>query len=207
MNLKIDYRAFGVLETNCYLISNKNETIIIDPGHNATNWILQNVRSPAICILNTHGHYDHVYSNSEIKSKLNIPLIIHKEDSSLLNSDEFNVSLPKSIPDITYQNDQEFCIGSFKFNAIHLPGHSHGTSIFDFGNFIITGDFVMPGTVGRYNLHTSDKEKKYKSLKKYIEIYDKVEDKSNVILYSGHGEPFTLEESLMTVKKWLAFFD
>jgi glyoxylase-like metal-dependent hydrolase (beta-lactamase superfamily II) len=206
MNLKIDYKQFGVLQTNCYLISNENETLIIDPGQNSANWILQNIDNRAICILNTHGHYDHVYSNNEVKNKLNIPLIIHKEDSYLLETDEFSVDLPKSIADVTYDGDQDFCIGKFNFKAIHLPGHSHGTSIFDFGDFIISGDFVMSGTVGRYNLHTSDKEKAYKSLKKYLDIYEKTKDKTNVKIYSGHGEPFTLEESLRTVEKWLTFF-
>jgi len=206
MNLKINYKAFGILQTNCYLISNDNEILIIDPGHNATDWVLNNVDKRAICILNTHGHYDHVYSNSAIKEYLKIPLIIHKDDSELLNTDDFEVSLPKSKPDITFENDQEFCIGSFKFKAIHLPGHSHGTSIFDFGNFIVTGDFVMPGTVGRYNLHTSDKQKKYASLKKYVERYEKQENQSEIMIYSGHGEPFSLADSLETVKKWLNFF-
>lgn len=206
MTTKIEYRAFGVLKTNCYLISNDNETLIVDPGHNATDWILKSINKSAICILNTHGHYDHVYSNQEVKEKLKIPLIIHEHDSPLLQSDEFNVSLPKSIPDITYTDDYEFCIGHFKFKAIHLPGHSHGTSIFDFGDFIITGDFVMPNTVGRYNLHTSDKAKKYNSLKKYFELYNLRQDQHKIMVYSGHGEPFTLEESLITVKKWLSFF-
>jgi len=205
--IEIKYKSFGILKTNCYLLSNNYGTLIIDPGHNASEWVIDNINRKPVAILNTHGHYDHVYSNNTLQNKLNIPLIIHEEDRYLLQNDEFNVGLPKSIPDFTYEGDKEFCIGDFKFKAIHLPGHSHGTSIYDFGEFILTGDFVMPDTVGRYNLHTSDKNKKFKSLKKYLDIYQYREDAKDIVIYSGHGDPFTLEESLKTVEKWLTFFN
>ncbi len=205
--MKIFYKAFGILKTNCYLINNGKETIIIDPGQNASEWILKTIENKPVGIINTHGHYDHVYSNCKLKESLKIPIIIHKEDEKLLNNDDFNVGLPSSSPDVTFTHDTDIHLGSFTFKAIHLPGHSLGTSIYDFGHFIISGDFVMYGTVGRYNLYTSDKDKQYKSLQKYLDIYASRHDASQVKIYSGHGTPFSLEESLETVTKWLSFFN
>lgn len=204
--MEILYKPFGILQTNCYLISNEGETIIVDPGQNATEWILQNITNVAIGIINTHGHYDHVFSNYDLKKSLNIPLLIHEEDRYLLSNDDFNVGLPKSNPNFCFTSDLDINLGIFVFKAIHLPGHTHGTSIYDFGDFILSGDFVMDGTVGRYNLHTSDKEKQYYSLQKYLDIYSDRDNASQIVVYSGHGKPFSLEESLETVKKWLTFF-
>ncbi len=204
--MNIYYKAFGILQTNCYLISKQDETIVVDPGQNATKWVLDTIENTPVGIINTHGHYDHVFSNYELKKRLKVPIIIHKEDRELLNNDDFNVGLPSSKPDITFTHDMVIHLNSFTFKAIHLPGHSYGTSIYDFGNFIISGDFIMDGTVGRYNLHTSNKEKQYQSLQKYLNLYASRHDASQVKVYSGHGEPFSLEESLETVKKWLTFF-
>lgn len=204
--MTIQYKSFGILRTNCYLISKQDETLIVDPGQNATKWVVNTIENMPVGILNTHGHYDHVFSNNEVKKQLRVPIIIHEEDKELLKNDDFNVGLPSSEPDITFYNDTIIHLGSFTFKALHLPGHSLGTSIYDFGDFIISGDFVMDGTVGRYNLHTSNKEKQYLSLQKYFNLYASRHNASQITVYSGHGEPFSLEESLETVKKWLTFF-
>lgn len=199
--MEIIYKSFGALQTNCYIISKCNEQIIIDPGQQSANWVLENSTNP-ICILNTHGHYDHIYSNQILQKTLDIPIIINEFDQYLLQDDVFNVNLPKSDADITFKNDCNINVGNFTFKAIHLPGHTKGTTIFDFENFIISGDFVMKDTVGRYNLPTSDKEQKYHSLKKFLEIYNKNDDLDKLI-YSGHGSPFALTDAISTVKKWI----
>ncbi|MFT5836468.1 MAG: hydroxyacylglutathione hydrolase [Sulfurimonas sp.] len=204
--MDIVYKPFGILQTNCYLISNEKETIIVDPGQNATAWIKDNIPCNPIGIINTHGHYDHVFSNRDLKDHFKVPIIIHKDDTYLLSNDEFNVGLPESKADLEFSKDMDIHLGKFTFKVVSLPGHSDGTSIYDFGDFIISGDFVMDKTVGRYNLPTSDKEKQYHSLLKYISLYEAHKDASNITIYSGHGKPFSLEESLETVRKWLTFF-
>ncbi len=202
--MKVISKAFGALRTNCYILTKGNEQIIIDPGQQCVDWVLEKIKYP-LAILNTHGHYDHVYSNSELQTKLNIPLIINEYDEYLLNDDIFNVNLPISNATITFKEDCKINIGNFRFKAIHLPGHSKGTSLFDFENFIISGDFVMKDTVGRYNLPTSNKEQKLNSLYKFLEIYSDFVDKSKLI-YSGHGEPISLQEAISVVEKWIKYW-
>lgn len=206
MKFEIRSCQFGILQTNCYVINTGKETLVVDPGQGATKWVLENIEQCVVGLINTHGHYDHVFSNRALQEALCAPLIIHQEDGYLLEDDSFHVGLPKSFPDITFQQDQRFYLGEFRFDAIHLPGHTHGTSVYDFGDFIFSGDFVMDGTVGRYNLHTSDREKQYLSLNKYLNVYSANNNASEILVYSGHGKPFTLEASLETVKKWLSFF-
>ena len=52
--------------------------LIIDPGLSATRWVIENTTNP-IAILNTHGHFDHVWSNKEIVDKIFTPYFTTKE--------------------------------------------------------------------------------------------------------------------------------
>lgn len=64
MNIKV--KPMGEYQTNCYIVSINDMDFIIDPGMGATEWVMQNVTNP-IAILNTHGHFDHVWSNAELQ--------------------------------------------------------------------------------------------------------------------------------------------
>jgi len=72
--IEVISHPMGAYQTNCYIVSNSKEELIIDPGMGATEWVLQNVKNP-LAILNTHGHFDHVWSNSELKLYLKIPYL------------------------------------------------------------------------------------------------------------------------------------
>ena len=64
--MKIKSKACGDYGTNCYIVEINQKELIIDPGMDAAMWVLQEVRHP-VAILNTHGHFDHVWSNAELK--------------------------------------------------------------------------------------------------------------------------------------------
>ena len=71
MDIKV--QPMGDYQTNCYIVTINDKDLIIDPGVNAFSWIKRNVKNP-IAILNTHGHFDHVWSNQEIKDNYKIKL-------------------------------------------------------------------------------------------------------------------------------------
>ncbi|HHH51826.1 MAG TPA: MBL fold metallo-hydrolase, partial [Campylobacterales bacterium] len=59
--MEIKMQPMGAYQTNCYIVTVEGKDIIIDPGVGATQWVLCNIQNP-IAILNTHGHFDHVWS-------------------------------------------------------------------------------------------------------------------------------------------------
>ncbi len=126
MNIK--FRPCGIYQTNCYIVERGGESLIIDPGVNATNWVLKNAKNP-IAILNTHGHFDHIWSNRELKERLKIPIYAPKDDAFMLEKDPFNQGVPKSKADFRVERDATLEIGNFNLIFRHFPGHTPGNKL------------------------------------------------------------------------------
>ncbi len=194
--MEILKRPMGDYQTNCYIVKEGGKEIIIDPGMGATEWVLANVQNP-IAILNTHGHFDHVWSNSELQSKLGVPLYSPKGDMMLLQNSTWMPGLPASTPDIQVDGDQTFEIQGIEVTFHHFPGHCPGCSMIEIGDAVFSGDFLFEGSIGRWDFPYSDAEAMRQSLKKFSTWK---EDKP---LYPGHGNPTSVQKELQNVDYWL----
>lgn len=194
--MEILKRPMGDYQTNCYIVKINGKEIIIDPGMGATEWVLGNVKNP-IAILNTHGHFDHVWSNDELQKKLNIPLYTPKGDVMLLQNSSWMPGLPPSAPDIEVDGDQSFIIEGIEVKFHHFPGHCPGCSMIEIGDAIFSGDFLFEGSIGRWDFPYSDAEAMRSSLKKFSSW------STNQTLYPGHGNPTTVQRELRNVDYWL----
>ena len=186
----------GQYQTNCYIVTINGKDFIVDPGMGATDWVKKNVTNP-VAILNTHGHFDHVWSNAELKNIFNIPLVINKEDAFFLEKEQFGLPLPKSKADILVSGDETIEIDGEKITFLHFPGHTPGCSVIDFGEFWCSGDFIFKGSIGRVDFPYSDPEAMKESLKRFKALK---EDKP---VYPGHGEPTTIATEQRFVDYWL----
>ena len=61
--MEILVKPCGEFYTNCYIVDKK---IIIDPGVGAFEFVKEHVKEP-IAIINTHGHFDHMWDDKKIK--------------------------------------------------------------------------------------------------------------------------------------------
>jgi len=196
--VKIYSKPMGIYQTNCYIVEINNRTLIIDPGVGATEWVLQNVKNP-IAILNTHGHFDHVWSNRELKEKLNIPIYCPKDDEFMLSQDPFGQGTPKSSADIRVDGDEEFNIEGIKIKYRHFPGHTPGNSIIEIDNIWFSGDFIFKGSIGRFDFPHSNRFDMIESLQKAMQI------KKDYKLYPGHGESTTLKKEQKSFPTWIEY--
>jgi hydroxyacylglutathione hydrolase len=194
-NMEILKRAMGEYQTNCYIVKIDAKEIIIDPGVGASEWVISNVKNP-VAILNTHGHFDHVWSNSELQKRLNIPLYTPKGDVMLLLNSTWMPGLPSSTPDIEVEGDQTFDIGGIEVKFHHFPGHCPGCSMIEIGDVMFSGDFLFKNSIGRVDFPYSDPEAMKESLKKFSQMSD---DK---ILYPGHGEATSVYAEQQHVPYW-----
>jgi len=194
--MSIKVKPMGTYQTNCYIITEGGQDFIIDPGVGATEWVIQNVTNP-VAILNTHGHFDHVWSNNELQQKLGIPLYTPKGDVMLLSSSAWMPDLPPSTPDIEVEPNQEFDFDGVKVKFRHFPGHCPGCSTIEIGDAMFSGDFIFEKSIGRTDFPYSSPEDMKESLHRFKEIeYDKT-------VYPGHGGTTTIKQEQQYADYWI----
>jgi len=194
--MQILKQPMGEYQTNCYIVKIDGKEVIIDPGVGATQWVLANVTNP-IAILNTHGHFDHVWSNQELKETLNIPLYTPKGDVPLLTDSTFMPNLPASYPDVEVEGDMTLNLEGIEVKFHHFPGHCPGCSMIEIGDVMFSGDFLFHNSIGRYDFPYSSPSDMKKSLEKMKLMK---EDKT---LYPGHGGSTTLFNEQRNADYWL----
>ncbi|MBN2816091.1 MAG: MBL fold metallo-hydrolase [Campylobacterales bacterium] len=194
--MTIKVQPMGPYQTNCYIATIDGKDFIIDPGVDATSWVMANVTNP-VAILNTHGHFDHVWSNDELQNRLGIPLYTPKGDVMLLSSSNWMPDLPPSTPDIEVNPDETIDFEGTKVTFHHFPGHCPGCSMIEIGDAIFSGDFIFERSIGRTDFPYSSPEDMRKSLQKFKELdFDKT-------LYPGHGGTTTIKQEQQYTDYWM----
>ena len=194
--MQIKTKPMGVYQTNCYIATVDGKDFIIDPGVNATPWVTANVKNP-VAILNTHGHFDHVWSNAELQKKFNIPLYTPKGDVMLLSESSWMPDLPPSTPDIEVEPNEEITIDGVKIKFHHYPGHCPGCSMIEIGDAMFSGDFIFERSIGRCDFPYSSVPDMKASLERFKKLkYDKT-------LYPGHGSTTTIQQEQEYTDYWI----
>ena len=194
--MQIKIQPMGYTQTNCYIVTINGKDLIIDPGMDATAWVLDHTSHP-VAILNTHGHFDHVWSNAELKKRLNIPIYVPKEDAFMLKEDPLNQGTPPSEPDYLVEGDAVLDIDGIKVSYRHFPGHTPGCSIIEIGDVWFSGDFLFHRSIGRWDFPYSSSKDMAESLEKAMKI------KEDFTLYPGHGVSTTLKAEQKVMPFWI----
>lgn len=173
--MKIKCLINGLLKTNCYLLSSRNEAAVVDPGEEAKK-ILREIRKIKLklkYIINTHYHSDHTLANEEIKKETGAKILIHKKEEKFINFK----------PDKFLEQGDKIKIGESILQIIHTPGHSQGSICLIGKNIAFTGDTLFKHGFGRTDILGGSQQALKKSLKKLSSIL-----KSGTKIYPGHGE-------------------
>lgn len=191
-------QPMGSYQTNCYIVTVDGKDFIIDPGMGATSWVCDNTTNP-IAILNTHGHFDHVWSNKELSEKLKVPIYCPKDDCFMLENDPFGQGTPSSKADFEIQGDEVLNIDGVEISYHHFPGHTPGCSAVQIKNHLFSGDFIFDGSIGRCDFPHSEPKDMIKSINKIL-AWEK-----DYHIYPGHGEQTTLYKQTNSLKNWLNY--
>ncbi|MFA7084303.1 MAG: MBL fold metallo-hydrolase [Arcobacteraceae bacterium] len=196
MDIKIE--PMGEYQTNCYIVSIEGKDFIIDPGVNATTWVKENVKNP-VAILNTHGHFDHVWSNASLQKELGIKVYCPKEDAFMLHDDPFGFGMPPSTADVLVKPNEEFDFDGVKVKFHFFPGHTPGCSVIEINNVLFTGDFIFRGSIGRTDFPYSSPQDMKESLNRIL-AWEKEMD-----IYPGHGLNSRLSQEKSSLVNWLNY--
>ncbi len=195
--MEIKLFTVGELGVNCYLVSENGKAVVIDPGGDgeAILRVLQEKSLQLEGIINTHGHFDHIGANGQLKAATKAPLYIHREDAGYLQDPEANLSLwaglgPVVSPpaDVLLSGGEVLELAGLAFEVLHTPGHSPGGICLKVGNVLFTGDTLFSGSVGRVDFPGSSWEKLVRSITEVILPLD-----PDTVIYPGHGPASTLK--------------
>lgn len=197
---------FNDLRECSYLLWDETgECVIVDPGCYTENekerlvkFIEQNDLHP-VKLVNTHGHFDHIMGNAFVVSKWGVPAYIHIDDKHHIErakqyTEMFGYTIeqpPVNTIDLKDGDIIEF--GCSKIRVIHTPGHSQGgiCLVSDDDKFVITGDSLFAGSIGRTDLPGGDYEQLMDSLlNKVIPLGEDFK------VYPGHGPATTISEEI-----------
>lgn len=126
--LNIKKIVVGELETNCYIIENKDECLVIDPGDEFLK-IKNSINKKVVGVLLTHRHFDHVGALKEIVDYFGV-LVFARNNLS----------------------EGKCSIGSFNFIVNYNFGHTMDSISYIFEDIMFSGDFIFKGCIGRTDL-------------------------------------------------------
>lgn len=185
----------GEIQENCYIIYQDNVALIIDPGAEASKIKAEiaKLQVTPIAVLLTHCHYDHIGALEEIRAAYSIPVYVSPKEQAWLSNPELNLSAHIAGKQIIAEPAEyefklgEYNIEDFHFKVVPTPGHSIGSLSFIFDDFVIVGDALFRGSIGRTDLHTGDFDTLINSIKKELFVLP-----DDLLAYSGHGEVTTI---------------
>jgi glyoxylase-like metal-dependent hydrolase (beta-lactamase superfamily II) len=190
--------ALGPIMANCYVLGceNTHEAVVIDPGEEAPRILdtLAEVGLKLKTILNTHGHFDHVGANRELKEAVpDAQLMIHGDDAPMLDqlansARMFGMQAENSpAPDRLLKDKDVISFGDLSLEVVHVPGHSPGGVAFISPEGVFVGDTLFAGSIGRTDLPGGNFDTLISSIQNRLFGLDEA-----LNVYPGHMGPTTI---------------
>ena len=193
MTLAIEAFRCGPMDNGVYALYDAalGVAVIVDPSFEsdrAVQTVIQRgLRLEAI--VNTHGHFDHVVGNAQLRELApDAALYLHPADLPLLRGASeqggfFGLRVPPSPePDHFFEEGVSVTLAGQEWQVLHVPGHSPGSVCLYSTGVLIGGDVLFRGSIGRTDLPEGDHDLLLQGLhEKILALPDET------IVYPGHG--------------------
>lgn len=189
------------LATNCYLLIDKatNQAAVFDPGSAAQRIydLAAEAGAEIAAIINTHGHWDHVGGNIELRQLSGAPIMIHADDAEMLSQPELNMSPHFHVQGRggtaarLLREGDSIEVGGLSLSVIHTPGHTPGGICLVCEDLLFSGDTLFQLSVGRSDLPGGDEDELMDSLAQKLRPLP-----GNLRVLPGHGPESRLEYEL-----------
>lgn len=198
--LKVACFVCGPLENNVYLVSctETRRCAVIDPGME-TEAVQEEINAGDLgvdYVLNTHGHFDHVFSNALYVAVYGAQLAIHQADLPFLRQMPetaeawgFPGATPSPEPGLLLEHGAVLQLGRCQIHVRHTPGHSPGQVAFCLPGNAVVGDTLFHRGIGRWDLPGANYHALERSVKEQLYTLPDA-----TIVWPGHGQHTTIGE-------------
>ena len=198
--------------TNCWIFAaaKGSECFIVDPGmaipdlvHEISE-VLTRHRLKPIATVVTHGHLDHTFSVRPFDDKYGVATYIHPKDREFLANPQgiltpngatdqilremgvTSFAEPRDVRELV--NGTTIEIAGFTLKALHAPGHTPGSTVFQVDDeYLISGDVLFQNSIGNTSFRLGSSSDMKKTLRNVI-----LPLADELIVLPGHGAETTI---------------
>ncbi len=193
---------FNAFQVNTYLVwDDTGKCLVVDPAfysseeQQAFDAIIAKKGLTVAGQINTHCHVDHILGVRYMRSKYGCAFRAHQDDLKVavnapLLGELFGWDVePLDGIDEYLPDNGTIPVGDHQLTSIHVPGHSMGSLAFYSreGGFVITGDALFQGSIGRTDLPGGDYDTLIESIRSRLLVLPPETE-----VYPGHGPATTI---------------
>ena len=195
-NITVSPMVIGPIQTNVYVVSNKQGTFVVDPAEDCDR-ILKAVSATHTGMLDaivvTHAHFDHTGALAQLRSATGACVIASVFDAPSIENPHKEASSPlpaveKCSVDRRVNNDDILELCGMHWQVLLTPGHTKGSMCLylpasesggDHG-ILLSGDTLFKGTCGRTDFESGSASDMCESLKRLQTL------PNNTLVLPGH---------------------
>lgn len=184
----ISVLAWGDFDENTYIVGDDRECIVFDPGAPSSELLPLIGGRTVIAILLTHTHLDHILGVDELRDAVHAKVYVPTGEATGLEDPRINLSAAYGMDirlrpaDQRVQAGDMFRAGTITFVARNAPGHSPGHLVYIADGFVIAGDTLFAGSIGRTDLPGASYDTLLTSLRREL-----LSLPDETVVYPGHG--------------------
>lgn len=215
--INIEHFTFNAFQTQCFVVWDKDgHCAFIDPGaadssekERLTSFVASKGLTP-VCIILTHGHFDHIYGMADLVRRYGIPVYVHRSEAFTLENTNpyvcsaFGLPLPDTFPllgegeessVVFVAEGDEIKVGELSLEVIETPGHTTGgiCCLERKEKVLFSGDTLFAGAIGRTDHPGGNYDLMMKSILGKLMTLD-----GDITVFPGHGPQSDIATERMT---------
>lgn len=204
--LHIERFTVNMVAENCYILWDDTlEAAVIDCGaffpeeKEAISRFVSGKKLTVKLLLNTHGHFDHVFGADFIHSQYGVGISLSEDEEETYDkaAEQMRQFVGQALP-LTpapkaafFKDGDTLRFGATELRVIATPGHTPGGVCFydEADKALFSGDSLFRHAIGRCDLPGGDHASLVSALKKRVLTLP-----GDVRVFPGHGGETTIEE-------------